>query len=523
MSEARVIANRYQITALLDKGGMGDVYQAVDQTTGDPVAIKALKAQIVQEDPTLLERFRREADALAKLDHPNIIRVIETIQEGERHYIVMEFMSGGSLDKLLLKTPQLPVERALQIALDLSDALTRTHRLNIIHRDLKPANVLLAADGTPKLTDFGVARIGDAPGTMLTQIGSILGTVAYLSPEICEGGSYDEKTDVWAFGVLIYQMLTGRVPFEEASAVATIAAILGDDLPDPRQFRPDIPADVVDLLKKMLTKDPAGRIASARAVGAEIDGLLRDRGVSTRAAPAPSVTAAPPTRAPVTSTAPVTPAVMPTPLSTPPVSLPPRPSAQSRQKTNKEPIIFMCYRREDTGEIAGRIHEYLIKTFGESSILRDVDRLSDRTVSRLVLANDVVSHSDVMVIVIGRGWAGTGETPAGKPKGITNPKDPIRIQIEAALKQPDMLILPILVDGAALPADLPPSLQPLSALTPISLTDTSLDGQMKKVISRIRTQFSGATGLPRRQLIALALFVLLLIVALVLLQANGAM
>ncbi len=526
MSEARVIANRYQITDLLDRGGMGDVYKALDQTTGQPVAIKALKPQIVQEDPTLLERFRREAAALAKLNHPNIVRVLDTLNEGDRHYIIMEYVGGGSLDALLKTTPQLPIERALQLALDLSDALTRTHRLNIIHRDLKPANVLLADDGMPKLTDFGVARIGDAPGTMLTQIGTVLGTVAYLSPEICEGGKYNEQTDIWAFGVMLYQMLTGHLPFEETTAVGTIAAILGDDVPDPRQYRSDIPDAVVELLKSMMAKKPEDRLPSARAIGAEIEAILKpapktDRTPTVEAAPVQE--SAPPTPAPVAAeptaptparTAPVTPGSM------PPVTLPPRPSAQTRQKS-KEPIIFMCYRREDTGEIAGRIHEQLVKTFGESSILRDVDRISDRTVSRLVLANDVVSHSDVMVIVIGRNWAGVGETPAGKPKGITNPKDPIRIQIEAALKQPGMLILPVLVDGATLPADLPPSLQPIAAAEPVVISDAALDGQMKKIVGRIRSQYNGLSPRRVRQLIAVVVFILLLIIAFVLVQ-NGA-
>ncbi|MBK9746670.1 MAG: serine/threonine protein kinase [Chloroflexi bacterium] len=530
MSEARVIANRYQITDLLDRGGMGDVYKALDQTTGQPVAIKALKPQIVQEDPTLLERFRREAAALAKLNHPNIVRVLDTLNEGDRHYIIMEYVGGGSLDALLKTTPQLPIERALQLALDLSDALTRTHRLNIIHRDLKPANVLLADDGMPKLTDFGVARIGDAPGTMLTQIGTVLGTVAYLSPEICEGGKYNEQTDIWAFGVMLYQMLTGHLPFEETTAVGTIAAILGDDVPDPRQYRSDIPDAVVELLKSMMAKKPEDRLPSARAIGAEIEAILKpapktDRTPTVEAAPVQE--SAPPTPAPVAAE-PITSPAAPTPARTapvtpgsmPPVTLPPRPSAQTRQKS-KEPIIFMCYRREDTGEIAGRIHEQLVKTFGESSILRDVDRISDRTVSRLVLANDVVSHSDVMVIVIGRNWAGVGETPAGKPKGITNPKDPIRIQIEAALKQPGMLILPVLVDGATLPADLPPSLQPIAATEPVVISDAALDGQMKKIVGRIRSQYSGLSPRRVRQLIAVVVFILLLIIAFVLVQ-NGA-
>jgi len=508
MSEVRVIANRYRITATIDQGGMGDIYSAVDQTTGQTVAVKALKPQIVQDDPTLLERFRREANALGKLNHPNIIRVLDTVNEDERHYIIMEYVGAGSLAKLLKKTPQLPIERVLQLALDLSDALTRTHRLNIIHRDIKPANVLLADDGTPKLTDFGVASMGDAPGTMLTQVGSILGTVAYLSPEVCEGATYNEKSDIWAFGVLMYEMLTGRLPFLETSAVMTIASILNDEVPDPRQFRPDIPVTLVNLINSMLTKNPDNRIAGARAVGAEVEAILKRETIEL-----PSVrrqAQAPPPPAAPTGSVNVTPA---TPGNTP-VSLPPRPSAP-RPKISKEPLIFMCYRREDTGEISGRIHEYLTKTFGESAILRDVDRISDRTVSRLVLANDVVSHSDVMVIVIGKNWTGVNS----KSKGIENPKDPIRIQIEAALKRPEMVIIPVLVDGTPMPPNLPPSIQPIVANEPLVITDAPLDGQLKRLTNRIRDNFGGGrSGIPMRSLIAVVVLIILAILGFALSQ-----
>jgi len=512
MSENRVIANRYEITSMIDQGGMGDVYQALDRTTGQTVAVKALKPQVLEEDPALLERFRREAGALAKLNHPNIVRVLETVSEDERHYIIMEYVGGGSLAKLLRQTPQIPIPKALQLSLDLCDALTRTHRLNIIHRDLKPANVLLTEDGIPKLTDFGVARIGDAP-TMMTQVGSILGTVSYLSPEVCEGGIYNEKSDIWAFGIMLYEMLTGRLPFKETSAVATIAAIMGDEIPDPHQFRSDLPPRLVELIARMLAKDPNARIASVRAVGAELDAILRGDKAS-EAAASPTVST-PPT--PAAST-PLTPS-----QSIPPVSLPPRPGDARRaaRSTPKEPLIFLCYRREDTGEIAGRMHEHLIKAFGESAILRDVDRISDRTVSRLVLANDVVSHSDVMIIVIGRGWLGV----KGKGRSIDNPKDPIRIQIEAALKRPEMSIIPVLVNGASMPTatDLPPSVQPILANEPLIVADNALDAHMKRLISRIKAGVGDGTAQRRiRALIALGVLIGLLVLLALLAQINGA-
>jgi serine/threonine-protein kinase len=226
MSQARVIAEHYELVEQIDSGGMGDVYRAVDTLTDTPVAVKVLKPQVVAEDSTLVDRFRREAAALRKLNHPNIVRVLETIEEGGRSYIVMEFVPGGSLAELIKREGKLPIMRTVQIALDLADALTRTHRLDIIHRDLKPANVLLAADGSPRLTDFGVAKIHDGQ-SVKTQVGALIGTIAYLSPEACEGKPYNEKTDIWAFGMILYEMLAGQHPFaDETSTTGMLNAIL---------------------------------------------------------------------------------------------------------------------------------------------------------------------------------------------------------------------------------------------------------------------------------------------------------
>jgi serine/threonine protein kinase len=274
MDKAHVIANRFEVGDLIGQGGMGAVYRGRDTRSGQWVAIKQLKPELLTAGSEALERFRREVEALRRLDHPNIVKLIGTFREGKNYYIIMEYLGGGSLTRLLQSQPQLPIEQVLNIALDLSDALTRAHRLNIIHRDLKPDNVLLTEDGVPRLTDFGVALMTDQ--TRLTQSGSIIGTGAYLSPEACRGYELDARADVWAFGVMLYEMLTGQRPFaaNASNPAATITAILMQPVPNLRQFRSDIPPALAMLVQQMLAKERELRISSTRQVGAQIELIL---------------------------------------------------------------------------------------------------------------------------------------------------------------------------------------------------------------------------------------------------------
>lgn len=271
--EQALIAGRYQVGNLIGRGGMGHVYRGVDLYTGEIVAIKELHRHIVEENPDLVDRFKREGEALRQLDHPSIVNVMAAIEHDNTHYLIMEYVSGGSLRELIDEQGRLPVEVVLNIALDLADALTRAHRLNIIHRDIKPDNVLLAEDGTPRLTDFGVAHLGNR--TRLTQTGSVIGTYAYLSPEACNGLDLDERTDIWSFGVLLYEALTGRLPFEETSTAAILTAILTKPAPDLNRLRPGLPPALVNLIDNMLVKDRDRRISSVRLVGAEIEAIIR--------------------------------------------------------------------------------------------------------------------------------------------------------------------------------------------------------------------------------------------------------
>jgi serine/threonine protein kinase/tetratricopeptide (TPR) repeat protein len=271
------IGDRYEFdrtTDVIGKGGMGTVYKGIDTHTGATVAIKQLKPDIIEENPDFVERFEREAEALRRLNHPNIVTVITTIADDNAHYLVMEYVGGGSLWDEMQNHRPMPITRVLQIALDLSDALTRAHRQKIIHRDLKPANVLIAEDGTPRLTDFGVAQLRDK--TRVTRTGAVVGTLNYLPPEALNGDPVDERADIWAFGVLLYELLSGINPFGDDNTTALITAILTKEPTDLLSLRPDTPPRLARLIGQMLAKDPDKRIDSIRKVGSELEDVIRN-------------------------------------------------------------------------------------------------------------------------------------------------------------------------------------------------------------------------------------------------------
>ena len=275
------LGGRYQIADpeidLLGHGGMGDVYRGHDLHTGRLVAVKALKPEVVAGHPNLVDRFVREGEALRQLDHPNIVKMLAAVAQDGRHYLVMEYIGGGSLHDLIEREGRMPVGRVLDIALDLADALTRAHRLGIIHRDLKPANVLLDEAGAPHLSDFGVARLPAAMTREASEPGLLVGTVHYVSPEACHGQPLDARADIWSFGVVLYEMLTGERPFGGDSLMAVLTAILTQPAPDLAQRRPDLPDALIDLIYRMLEKDREQRIPSVRLVGAELEAIATGR------------------------------------------------------------------------------------------------------------------------------------------------------------------------------------------------------------------------------------------------------
>ena len=273
MEDPQVVANCFELDYLIGEGGVGRVYKGLDTQSGEPVAIKALRPEVILDAPDLVERFRREGEVLRELNHPNIVKVLATLEEAGRHYIIMEYVAG-SLADLLRNQPQLSLERALGVGLEVADALARAHHLNIIHRDIKPGNILLAEDGTPRLTDFGLAHIANYPP--ITTRGDVIGTFQYLSPEGCNRQSLDERADIWSFGVVLFEMLAGERPFEgEGYPGAIVSAILNQPVPSLTGFRDDVPPALDELVGRMLAKNRGARVSSMRLVGAELEAILR--------------------------------------------------------------------------------------------------------------------------------------------------------------------------------------------------------------------------------------------------------
>ncbi|MEL7434583.1 MAG: protein kinase, partial [Chloroflexota bacterium] len=250
-----------------------------------PVAIKVLKRDLTQNDPELVRRFQLEGQTLRQLNHPNIVKMLGAEEQNGTNYLIMEYVQGGSLRDVLEQTPQFSVQRALYVALDLADALTRAHRLDVLHRDIKPGNVLVADDGTPRLTDFGMARVSGEP--QITQDGAIVGTLAYLPPEVFQGDDADQSTDIWAFGVLLWEMLVGQRPFPQTQTAPLVQAIVTEKIPDLESLRPDAPTALVDLIYRMLDKNRQSRIPSVRLIGAELEAIIR--GGSTTLQPVVSI------------------------------------------------------------------------------------------------------------------------------------------------------------------------------------------------------------------------------------------
>lgn len=263
----RVLAGRYRLEQRLASGGMAAVYRAVDLDLARPVAIK-LPHPHLSADPTFAERLRREARAVAALNHPNVVALYAIGQEAGELFLVMELVEGESLASLLAHSGALAVQPAVAIAEDVLAALQHAHGRGVLHRDVKPHNVLLAPGGQAKLADFGIAEAVDA--TSLTCTGEILGSVRYLAPERLAGTPATAVADVYAAGVVLYQMLTGRVPFDADLPVAVAVQHQQQPVVPPSRLQPGLPAWLDQVVLRALAKDPAARFPSAAAMRAAL-------------------------------------------------------------------------------------------------------------------------------------------------------------------------------------------------------------------------------------------------------------
>ena len=273
-----IIDGRYRVIRRLGSGGMADVYCAEDQQLGRSVALKLLYRHFA-EDVQFVERFRREASSAAGLQHPNIVGIFDRGEWDGTYYIAMEFIEGRTLKDVIRERGPAPPEAAVDIVLQILRAARFAHQRGIVHRDIKPHNVLIDDEGRVKVTDFGIARAGASD---MTETGSIMGTAQYLSPEQAQGKPVDARSDLYSIGIVLYEMLTGRVPFDAESPVAVALKQVSEAPMPPRELNPEIPPALDAVVLRALEKDPARRYAERRRVHRRARGARRSRRTSVR-------------------------------------------------------------------------------------------------------------------------------------------------------------------------------------------------------------------------------------------------
>ena len=260
IATGHVIANRYRILDRISEGGMATVYTARRLTDGEVVALKVLREQFASDDE-FVERFQREARAVSELFHPNMVRVYDSGRDGSIHFIAMEYVQGENLKERIRREAPLPVDEAVKIAVQVCEALEFAHSHGVIHRDIKPQNILLTGDGRVKVTDFGIARAMSS--ATITQTGTVLGSVQYLSPEQARGAVVGRAADIYALGVVLFEMATGRLPFDGDSPIAIALAHVHRQPPRPGQLVPTVPERIDGIILRSLAKTPADRYRTA--------------------------------------------------------------------------------------------------------------------------------------------------------------------------------------------------------------------------------------------------------------------
>jgi eukaryotic-like serine/threonine-protein kinase len=349
------VADRYRLERRLGAGGMSTVFLAADTVLERPVAVKLL-AEHLAEDEAFVARFRREAVAAARLQHPNIVQVYDSGRDPTtgRHYIVMEYVDGPSCADLLREHGRLEIEETVRIVADACHGLDYAHRAGVVHRDVKPGNLLVSSEtGVTKLADFGIAKAAEQ--TKITQVGSVLGTAAYLSPEQARGDEAGPRSDIYSLGVCTYQFLAGQLP-HQYSSLTELALKQQEETVEPiRSHRPEVPAELDRAVRLCLAQAPEDRYASALELARALEAGLRgeETAVTRRLAEAPGTdpgAIAPLGEAPTAATrvlgtrAAPTPTPAPAPVRRPVAPAPPRPAADPRRRAARRRLVaFLAF------------------------------------------------------------------------------------------------------------------------------------------------------------------------------------
>jgi serine/threonine protein kinase/Tfp pilus assembly protein PilF len=268
----------YEIESLLGRGGMGVVYKAHQISLNRPVALKILPPTLIS-DPSYIKRFQREAQAVAKLSHPNILHIYDVGEDKDLHFFSMEYIEGRNLDEVLQEKGCLDADEAVRIITQAAQGIEHAHRNGIIHRDIKPSNIILDELGNVKVMDFGLAR-STAERSKLTQSGTLMGTLDYMSPEQCRGEELDERTDIYSLGVVLYEILTGRVPFDAPNEASLMYKIVHEDPESIGNQRNDVPTALASVIEKAMQKNPQSRYEGAEELIANLVAVKSESTVS---------------------------------------------------------------------------------------------------------------------------------------------------------------------------------------------------------------------------------------------------